>query len=203
MTIIELNVELESITANATKLIESAARTCYKSVPIDESSDDFVYRVSINQGHASVIEHASASFRIICDRGISHEIVRHRIASYSQESTRYVNYRKPKHGDGNIKFIHPLDLTPIQLEFSVRAYVVIEGLYNEAIDLGMTAQQARDYLCNGAKTEILMTANFREWLHFLKLRTSNAAHPKMQVIAKKIGTILAVECPCLFDQYAV
>ena len=204
MTIIEPSVSLEWITGNSAMRIERAARTCYKSTPgaTQESTDDFVKRISLNQGHESVIEHAVASFRIFCDRGISHEIVRHRLASYSQESTRYVNYCKEKHGGGDIQFIHPLDLTPEQLEFSVRAYTIMEGLYNEAIALGMKPQQARDYLPHGVKTELVMTANFREWRHFLKLRTSKAAHPKMRTIAKLIGGVLATHCPALFEEWA-
>ena len=178
-----------------------ATRTCYKS----EASYDpaksaaFLDRIVNQNHHESVVEHAVASFRIITDRGITHEIVRHRLASYSQESTRYVNYSKDKHGGGNIQFIHPLDLTPEQLEFSVRAYTIIEGLYNEALSLGMTPQQARDYLPNGVKTEIVMTANFREWLHFIKLRTAAAAHPKMRVVAKAIQAILHQNCPEIFS----
>jgi thymidylate synthase (FAD) len=202
MKAIQQRVELEWITPDPLYLIERAARTCYKSDPTTEDSGEFVKRIAINQGHASVIEHASASFRVITDRAIGNEVVRHRIASYSQESTRYVNYTKEKHGGGDIQFIHPLDLTEEQLRFSIRAYKICEALYNRAIKLKMTPQQARDYLPLGTKTEFVMTTNFREWLHFLKLRTSPAAHPKMRVLAKMIGEILAVECSALFGQYA-
>jgi thymidylate synthase (FAD) len=200
MTIIEPVVSLEWATPDPARVIELAARTCYKSTPGDkpESTENFVRRISINQGHASVIEHAVASLRFITDRGITHEMVRHRIASYSQESTRYVNYTKDKHGGGDLKFIHPEGLTQEQQNFSCYAFETAQGLYNEAISLGMTPQQARYYLPNGVKTEIVMTANAREWLHFLTLRTSKAAHPNMRVVAQKAGLILADWCPCLF-----
>jgi thymidylate synthase (FAD) len=183
-------------------MIEKAARTCYRSDSTSESSADFVRRIALNKGHASVVEHAVASLRFITDRGITHEMVRHRIASYSQESTRYVNYTKDKHGGGDIKFIHPVGLTPEQVAFSERAFTIEQDLYNEAISLGMTPQQARYYLPNGVKTEIVMTCNAREWMHVCSLRTSKAAHPNMQVVAKMAGYILAEWCPCLFGEHA-
>lgn len=203
MTIIEPVVTMEWATPDPARVIELAARTCYKSAAGDkpESTDEFVRRISINQGHASVIEHAVASLRIITDRGITHEIVRHRIASYSQESTRYVNYTKDKHGGGDLKFIMPLGLNDEQAAYARRAFLLEQDLYNGAIDIGMTPQQARDFLPNGVKTEIVMTANAREWLHFLKLRTSKAAHPKMKVVATLAGDLLSFWCPCLFSEY--
>jgi len=202
MKIIESSVSLEWATPNPAKMIEMAARTCYKSEPSSEASDDFVKRIVIQKGHKSVMEHVSASLRIITDRGISHEVVRHRLASYSQESTRYVNYTKDNHGAGDIQFLLPLDLTPEQTEFALKAYQTEQDLYNEAIRLGMTPQQARDFLPNGVKTELVMTCNAREWLEsFLHLRTSKAAHPKMRVVARQAGYILADWCPCLFEQY--
>ncbi len=201
MKAIELNVELLWITPEAAKYIDLATRTAYKSEGNYDPNKtaEFLNRIIKQNHHESVSEHASASFRIFCDRGISHEIVRHRIASYTQESTRYVNYTKDKHGGGDIQFIHPLNLSPEKLEFSIRAYTLIEGLYNEAISLGFTPQEARDYLPNGVKTEIVMTCNFREWMHFIKLRTSKAAHPKIRVIASKIQAILHEQCPEVFE----
>jgi thymidylate synthase (FAD) len=204
MIAIEPKVTWEWGTENPTRMIELAARTCYKSEPCEESSDDFVKRITIQKGHKSVMEHAVASMRIICDRAISHEIVRHRIASYSQESTRYVNYTKAKHGGGEIQFIHPVGLTPEQLAFSERAYQIEQGLYNEAVALGMTPQQARDYLPNGVKTELVMTANAREWRDsFLALRTAKSAHPKIIIVAKQAGQLLYNWCPALFEEYKI
>jgi thymidylate synthase (FAD) len=202
MTPIEPKVELIWITPNAAYNIEQACRTCYKSEDAYDPAKTagFLDKIVNQYHHESVVEHGVASFRIVCDRGITHEIVRHRIASYSQESTRYVNYSKDKHGGGDIKFLHPLDLTPEQLEFSVRAYGIIEGLYNEAIALKMTPQQARDYLPNGVKTEIVMTTNFRSWLNFLELRTAKGAHPKMRVVAKMIQAILVEQVPEIFKE---
>jgi len=203
MQIIQPSVAIEWATPNPARMIEQAARTCYKSQPTRESSEDFIKRIVLQNGHKSVMEHVVASVRIICDRGVSHEIVRHRIVSYSQESTRYVNYTKENHGGGDIQFIHPMGLTEAQMRFSERAYQVEQDLYNEAISLGMTPQQARDYLPNGVKTELVMTTNAREWRDsFLMLRTSKAAHPKMRVVAKMTGYLLYDWCPCLFEEYA-
>jgi thymidylate synthase (FAD) len=202
MKIIEPSVSLEWATLSPARMIERAARTCYRSHAVLESSEDFVSRIILQRGHKSIMEHVSASLRIVCDRGISHEIVRHRLASYSQESTRYVNYSKERHGGGNIQFIHPLGLNEEQLKFSERAYQIEQDLYNEAISLGMSPEQARDYLPTGVKTELVMTANAREWRDsFLALRTSKGAHPKMRLVAEMAGHILYDWCPCLFEEY--
>lgn len=201
MTIIEPKVTLEWASPLPEHHIERATRTAYKSDPSDapESRDQFLTRIIEQYHHESVVEHAVASLRIITDRGITHEIVRHRIASYTQESTRYVNYTKDKHGGGDLRFILPLGLTPEQKTFACRAFVVEQDLYNEAILLGMTPQQARDFLPNGVKTEIVMTTNAREWRHFLKLRTAKGAHPKMRVVAYQVLDILSQWSPLLFN----
>jgi thymidylate synthase (FAD) len=200
MKIIQPSVELIWITPDAAKTIEVIGRTCYKSE--DKITPDS-YKAFIDKiktlGHFSVLEHCSASFRVICDRGISHEIVRHRIASYSQESTRYVNYTKENHGSGNIQFILPEGLNQAQEQSIKESYLFAELGYNECIASGMSPQQARDILPNGLKTEIVMTANFREWLHFIKLRTSPKAHPKMQTVANMIKSQLQELCPEVFN----
>lgn len=201
MTIIEPVVTVEWTSPAPEQHIEAAARTAYRSDPsaTPESRADFLRRIIIQYGHESVVEHACASLRIITDRGITHEIVRHRIASYTQESTRYVNYTKDKHGGGDLRFIHPEGLTEAQKLFSCEAFEVEQDLYNKAIAIGMTPQQARYYLPNGVKTEIVMTANAREWRHFLKLRTAKGAHPNMQVVAHKVAEHLCRWSPVLFE----
>lgn len=202
MQIIEPSVELLWVTPNAAYNVEMATRTAYKSEAAydPEKSPAFLDRVIKQMHHESVVEHACASFRIITDRGITHEIVRHRLASYTQESTRYVNYMKDKHGAGDIKFIPPLvcQFDPAKMEFAKRAFEQEQQVYNDAISFGFTPQEARDFLPNGVKTEIVMTCNFREWLHFLKLRTAPAAHPKMRVVAKMIAAELHKACPEIF-----
>jgi thymidylate synthase (FAD) len=199
MKIISQSAELLWITPNAEQMIELGGRVCYKSQNriTPDSAPKFIEMVC-KRNHESVIEHASASFRLITDRGISHELVRHRIASFSQESTRYVNYNKESQGGGDIKFILPEDLTPEQIELFLAKYQADQDFYNKAIAMGCTPQQARDGLPTGVKTELVMTCNFREWKHVCALRTSDAAHPKMRVLAKMIQKTLRQECPSVF-----
>lgn len=172
-------------------ILESAGRTCYKSDSelTDESSRKFA-RMLLTRGHESVIEHLSITVRIVCDRGVTHEIVRHRLASYSQESTRYCNYK------GGVSFIIPpwsavepgtYDHSPVGLKDGdltwFNAMLQAEGAYMDLIEDGWKPQMARSVLPNSLKTEIVMTANLREWRHFFKLRTSLQAHPQMREIA--------------------
>jgi thymidylate synthase (FAD) len=198
MKIVQPSVELLAITKDSAKLIEAAGRTCYKSEDkiTDDSADKFVAMVN-KRGHESVIEHASATFRIITDRGISHEIVRHRIASYSQESTRYCNYGKVD----SITVVKPRDIGPPDSEdYALWCYAMTEAerMYLALLDAGKKPQTARSVLPTCLKTEIVMTANFREWLHFLKLRMAKAAHPDIRPIAYKIWTFLFMACPPVF-----
>lgn len=157
------------------KRIEHAGRTCYKSEDriTDESAKAFV-RMLIQRGHESVLEHESITVRFVCDRGISHEIVRHRLAGYSQESQRYVRY------NGDIEFINPRMPNAKAYEAWQKLCERAEETYKELLSYGVQPQQARAVLPNSTKTEVVMTANLREWRHFLKLRTSTAAHPQMR-----------------------
>ena len=198
MRIVEPKVTLEWITPTPLLAIERAGRTCYKSEDktTDDSAEKFCKMV-YQKGHESVIEHAAASVRIICDRGVSHEIVRHRIASYSQESTRYCNYSKDKFGN-EIAVIEPPDLTDAQRTMWVVGVTNAESAYFSMIENGSTPQIARSVLPNSLKTELVMTTNFREWKHFLKLRMDPAAHPQMREVAKMVKDVLAKECPYFF-----
>jgi thymidylate synthase (FAD) len=187
MKIIEPSVKFLASTQYAFELIENAGRTCYKSeVKSKESSEKFVKKI-IDNGHDSVLEHAHISLKIICDRGVSHEMVRHRIASFSQESTRYCNYSKDKFG-GEITVIKPLFFHPSDVCYIhwYKAMETAEKAYFDLLLNGATAQEARSVLPNSLKTELVMTANIREWRHILKLRCSEYAHPQMQEVAKII-----------------
>lgn len=198
MKIVEPRVDLLWITPEPYKHIEISGRTCYKSEDkITEDSAVKFCNMIKQRGHESVVEHAVASFRIICDRGISHEIVRHRIASYSQESTRYCNYSKDKFGN-EIAVIEPPGLTESQRKEWFEAMQRVEGSYNYLIGSGVSPQIARSVLPTCLKTELVMTANFREWLHFIKLRTSPAAHPQIRTIADEIREYLFQYCPTIF-----
>ena len=179
--LIESNIDSDYIL----KQIEKAGRTAYKSEDkiTQDSAKDFVKMITI-RGHHSVIEHQFITVRIICDRGVTHEIVRHRLASYTQESTRYCNYAEGKFGK-EITVIKPCFWIENDEKFLIWKQTIeqIETAYNKLIELGASPQEARSILPNSLKTEIIMTMNLREWIHFFTLRTSKAAHPQMREVA--------------------
>lgn len=203
MKVIEPCIEIlsEIDGENILKQLERIGRVCYKSEEriTETSAREFIGRI-LASGHESVIEHESVSVRIICDRGVSHEIVRHRIASYSQESTRYCNYSKEKFGK-ELTFIKPCfweessELYEIWLKHMQQA----EDSYNMMIEHGALPQEARSVLPNSLKTEIVVTMNLREWRHFFRLRTSERAHPQMREVALKIFEELKRKIPVIFD----
>ncbi len=183
------------------KSIEKIGRVCYKSENLitEESSLNFVKKI-LERGHESVIEHYVISVRIICDRGVTHEIVRHRLASYSQESTRYCNYSKDKFNN-QITYIDPCfwDDDENKRDIWNDTMEYIEQQYLKLIEMGATPQEARSILPNSLKTELVMTMNLREWRHFFKLRTSTAAHPQMREVANMILNEFKKEIPVIFD----
>lgn len=193
MQIVEPSVTLLWVTPDPEKQIEIAGRTCYKSEDkiTDDSAGEFCRRM-VKSGHHAMLEHAVASFRIITDRGISHEIVRHRIASYAQESTRYCNYK------GGCSFIEPPGMTEFQREGWSVLCETAEKVYQGMLYLNMSPQIARSVLPNCLKTELVMTCNFREWMHFVKLRSSMAAHPQIRPLALMIKGILRNVAPNVF-----
>jgi len=205
-----MGVDIGDLGSKSLNLIEKAGRVCYKSedrISID-SSKKFVQRLT-NMGHESVIEHSAMTIKFIVDRGVSHELVRHRLCAFSQESTRYCNYK------GGVTFIIPswVDIEPGEYDndmftpFNQRgpAYVWLiqmleaENSYIELLNYGWSPQQARSVLPNSLKTEIVVTANFREWKHIFNLRCAKAAHPQMREVMiplwKKIQSII----PIIFD----
>jgi thymidylate synthase (FAD) len=181
--------------------LERAGRVCYKSEGkiCDGSAREFISNI-IKREHESVLEHEKITIKITCDRGVSHEIVRHRIASYSQESTRYCNYYDQKFGK-ELTFIKPCFWNEESSQYSVwkEQMQEIEKCYFNLIDLGSSPQEARSILPNSLKTEIVVTMNIREWRHFFKLRTSSAAHPQMKEIATMILECLKDKYPVIFD----
>jgi thymidylate synthase (FAD) len=181
--------------------LERAGRTCYKSEEriSEQSARGFVGRL-IASGHHSVIEHASISVRFVCDRGVTHELVRHRLAAFSQESTRYANYSQDKFG-GEITVIRPLFWakgTPAH-DLWLASMGQAEAAYLELLRLGAQPQQARSVLPNSLKTEIVMTANLREWRHVINLRGARASHPQMREIMLPLLSHLQQAVPVVFD----
>lgn len=181
--------------------IEKIGRVCYKSEDriTDDSSQKFIQGI-LSRGHESVIEHEKITIKFVCDRGISHEIVRHRIASYSQESTRYCNYSMDKFGN-EITFIRPFYWEKDSEQYTIwkKAMDSIEKAYINLIQTGAKPEEARSILPNSLKTELVVTMNLREWRHFLKLRTAIAAHPQMREITIPLLEELKKKIPVIFD----
>lgn len=193
--------------------IEKIGRVCYKSenriTDDGESAKKFV-KMLISNGHEAMIEHSSLSVKFVVDRGVSHELVRHRIASFAQESTRYCNYSKDKFGN-EITVILPcffdtgmgiLSNSLVYQEWKSACECAEERYFN-LLKMGATPQQARTVLPNSLKTEITVTANYREWRNFFKLRTAEASHPQMREVTipllKEIKTLI----PIIFDDIEV
>jgi thymidylate synthase (FAD) len=178
--------------------LEKAGRACYKSEDriTPDSARKFV-AVVIKNGHESVIEHEKVTVRIICDRGVTHEWVRHRLASYSQESTRYCNY-----SGGGITVIEPFFFLPEPSgKYAIwsTAMLACEKAYDELIAAGASPQEARSVLPNSLKTEIVVTFNLREWRHFFKLRCAKGAHPQMREITIPLLAEFKRLIPVVFD----
>lgn len=188
--------------------IEAAARTCYKSEgKIQEGSAEKLVAGLIKSGHEAMLEHASVTVKFVVDRGISHELVRHRLASFAQESTRYCNYSKDDFGS-EITFI-----IPEYLEYKSEGWNIwkesmkqAEDAYFKILDFGLSPQQARAVLPNSTKTEVVMTANLREWRHFFKLRaigTTGKPHPQMLEVAVPLLEDFKQMIPVVFDDLVV
>lgn len=183
------------------KKIEKVARVCYKSEDkITEGSAEKMVRALIKSNHLAMLEHFSFSVKFIVDRGISHEIVRHRVASFAQESTRYCNYGK----SGAVSFIKPCYLGYDTTSFDnwVDSCMRAERDYLDMLDNGYTPQEARAVLPTSLKTEVVMTANLREWRHFFSLRACGSTgkpHPQMLEVAVPLLKELRERVPVVFD----
>ena len=212
MILVKPSHNIEYLQPDVLVSIERAGRTCYKSEDkiIPDSAKKFV-RMIIGRGYETVLEHANMTVRFICDRGVTHEIVRHRLAAYSQESTRYCNYK------GGVTFIIPpwveqepgeytKERNPIYDDVEhpevswFNAMGRAEASYIALLEAGWSPQQARSVLPNSLKTEIVCTANLREWRHILKLRTSPAAHPQIREIMNPLlDELQNRRVPVIFD----
>ena len=197
------------------QMIEKIGRVCYKSEDLimedGESAKKFVAML-IKNGHEAMLEHSNLSVKFIVDRGISHELVRHRIASFAQESTRYCNYAKDKFGsecnfiditqgiklDNKMKSMETSEIALVLEEWE-KAMEDAERHYMKMLELGATPQIARSVLPNSTKTEITVSANYREWRNFFKLRIPKTAHPQMREVTIPLLKELKEKIPVIFD----
>ena len=207
MKVIKPSHEITSYTPDMEKQIELAGRVCWKSEDkICEGSEVKFIEMIKNVNHASVLEHSSMSVHFITDRGILAELTRHRMASFSVESTRYCNYSKEKYGQeiavidprgafwntGSLADSMKYDLWEVSMRTAEREYFAL-------LSIGATAQEARDVLPNSLKTEIRMTANIREWRHIFTLRCAKAAHPQMRELMIPLLEECKTRWSVLFD----
>jgi thymidylate synthase (FAD) len=185
--------------------IEKIGRICSKSEDkmTDDSSERFIKNI-IKSGHESVIEHEKISVRFICDRGVTHEIVRHRIASYSQESTRYCNYTKEKFGS-ELTFIKPCFWAEDSENYRLwtAQMQAAEDSYNALIKNGATPEEARSILPTSLKTELAVTMDLREWRHFFKLRGAARSHPQMREVVLPLLERFKELLPAIFSDIEV
>ena len=183
------------------KAIERAARTCYKSESAiteeGESAKKLIGNL-IRNGHEAMLEHSFLSVKFTCDRGVTHELVRHRLCSFAQESTRYCNYSGEKF-ENSVKFVIPFFFSETQLALWTDACARAEAAYFDLLKEGATPQEARTVLPNSTAAEIVMSGNYREWRHILRLRTATDAHPQMREIMCPLGAELQRRIPVIFD----
>ena len=204
MKIVQASARIAAHSMDMLETIELCGRVCYKSEDrICEGSAEKMIGSLMDKHHESVIEHGSITVHIICDRGVSHELVRHRLASFSQESTRYCNYSKDKFGS-DVAFIDIRGGFPDISDDSYFGWknscAASEAAYMEMLSIGgSTAQEARSVLPNSLKTEMYMTANPREWRHIFKMRTAKSAHPQAREVMIPLLHEFQAKWPVLFN----
>ena len=194
---------------DAYRIMATAARNCYRAeLNATPKTDEETVEKIMRLGHLSVIEHVTVTVNIICDRGVTHELVRHRLASYSQESSRFCNYSGDKFGR-ELTFIRPSWVVATSSEEPVDEsekyqdwlahMFACEKAYMAMLDHGASAQEARAVLPNSLATKIAMTANLREWIHVFRLRVALPAHPDMRQVMKPILMDMLDEYPHVFQ----
>lgn len=198
---------------NPGDVIEQAARTCYRSedkITEDSSSDKLIKDLLVARGHTAMLEHSVLSVEFVTDRAIANELTRHRLCSFAQESTRYCNYSKDKFG-GELTFIEPewvydcregdYDQQCGRLWYSTCK--LAEGAYLELLNEGLKPEDARCVLPLSLATKLVMTTNYAEWRHILKLRTAKGAHPQMRALMIPLLKELQEKIPVIFDDIKV
>lgn len=203
MKIVLPSFEIIGYTPNLTKVIEKGIRCAYKSEDkiCDNSDIEIIGRIK-NFKHESTLEHGSITVHFVTDRGVTHELVRHRLASFTQESTRYCNYGKDKF-DNQVTFVEPFFFPAESRGLERKLWEDLcqqsETTYLKMLELGAKPQEARSVLPNSLKTEIIVTANPREWRHIFELRTAREAHPQIRQIICPLLARFRQIWPILFD----
>ena len=198
MKLIEQSHEILSMSNDVLQMIEKAGRTCYKSEEkiTDTSASKFVETL-VTRGHHAMIEFGDITVRFITNRGVTHELVRHRLCSFAQESTRYVRY------DGEMEYIIPMwweNSTELARQIFMVACRDAECHYQDLLkNGGWSPQMAREVLPNGLKTEIVMKGNVREWRHIFQLRCAKTAHPQMYALMRPLLAECQSKIPVIFD----
>ena len=208
MVVIESSYEIVDEIGDVLGKLERIGRTCYHSedkIKADgESAKRFIHNI-IERGHESVIEHVSITVKFVCNRETSHQLVRHRLASYTQESQRYCNYADSEKYPEGIIFIKPCDMEYKTNDYRnwVDTCMDSEFGYFQAIKCGLKPEQARLALNNSVATCIYMTTNLREWRHVLKLRCSKEADPQIRALMIPLAKELKERIPIIFDDIEV
>lgn len=197
MKVINQRVDIINCSENPLIDIERAARTCYKSEDkITDGSAEKLVKNLISRGHGAMLEFADLTVKFVTNRGVSHELVRHRLCSFAQESTRYVKY------DGGMEVIEPVwwgEMTELQRGIWIRANSYSEHSYKELRKTGMTPEKARDVLPIDLKTEVVTKGNLREWRHIFGLRCDKPAHPQMRALMTSLLCELRGRVPVIFN----
>lgn len=205
---IQQGAALVQCTPNADRMLEEIARVCYNSEDrmACDCADGYCDKCRARRAkflgglkerrHDSVFEHASATFKLVTDRGITHEMVRHRLASFTQSSTRYIRY------DEDLPVVRPFFVSAAEEEAWREAVLAAEKTYRAMLAAGVPPQNARDVLPTCTAATLFVSANFREWRHILKLRLARGAHPKIRALSKMVWERLTPMCPAYFEDLA-
>lgn len=203
MKIIDAWIEVEDFDAKRImQNLERACRTCYRSEDkITDTSYETLLKNCVNRGHESILEHEKITIRMCCDVGVYKDLTRHRIASFSIESTRYCNYSKDKF-DNEIKFIKPVNFEEDTKQYNewLACMQYLQRSYNYlAIEEHCTPDQLRMLLPHSTAAEVTMTANIREWKHILELRCSKMTHPAVRQLMIPLLLKFKQEMPVIFE----
>lgn len=192
---------------NPGDVIERAARTCYRSedkITEDGSSDQKIKEMLITLGHTAMLEHSALSVEFTTDRAIANELERHRLCSFAQESTRYCNYSKDKFGN-ELAFVKPEWVSDCMFGSNLWLSTcnMAERYYKALLTNGLKPEDARCVLPLCLATKLVMTTNYAEWRHILKLRTAKGAHPQMRALMIPLLEELRETIPVIFDDIKV